>query len=153
LTTKEIISLHEISIKINELIYTTYSDDNFYGYTMWQIKTTKKKHMNIETIRDYCLSKAEAEETLPFGPDVIVYKVNNKAFLLLPLDTEELRFNVKCDPDLAIELREQYSCVLPGWHMNKKHWNTIVVDGTVPSKLIKEWIDHSYELVKAKKTK
>jgi predicted DNA-binding protein (MmcQ/YjbR family) len=107
--------------------------------------------MNIETIRDYCLSKPNAEETLPFGPDVIVFKVNNKAFLLLPLDTEGLRFNVKCDPDMAIELREQYSCVLPGWHMNKKHWNTIVVDGTVPSKLIREWIDHSYELVNKKK--
>jgi predicted DNA-binding protein (MmcQ/YjbR family) len=107
--------------------------------------------MNIETIRDYCLSKPGAEETLPFGPDVIVFKVNGKAFLLLPLDTEELRFNVKCDPDLAIELREQYSSVLPGWHMNKKHWNTIVVDGTVPSKLIREWIDHSYELVNKKK--
>lgn len=107
--------------------------------------------MNIETIRDYCLAKPDAEETLPFGPDVIVFKVNNKAFLLLPLDTEELRFNVKCDPDLAIELREKYRSVLPGWHMNKKHWNTIVVDGTVPSKLIREWIDHSYELVKGKK--
>jgi predicted DNA-binding protein (MmcQ/YjbR family) len=107
--------------------------------------------MNIETIRDYCLSKPGAEETLPFGPDVIVFKVNGKAFLLLPLDTEELRFNVKCDPDLAIELREQYSSVLPGWHMSKKHWNTIVVDGTVPSKLIREWIDHSYELVNKKK--
>lgn len=107
--------------------------------------------MNIETIRDYCLSKPNAEETLPFGPDVIVFKVNNKVFLLLTLDTEEIRFNVKCDPDLAIELREQYSSVLPGWHMNKKHWNTVVVDGTVPSKLIKEWIDHSYELVNKKK--
>jgi predicted DNA-binding protein (MmcQ/YjbR family) len=124
LTTKEIISLQQLLLD---------------------------QHMNIETIRDYCLSKPNAEETLPFGPDVIVFKVNNKAFLLLPLDTEELRFNVKCDPDLAIELREQYSCVLPGWHMNKKHWNTIVVDGTVPSKLIKEWIDHSYELVNKKK--
>ena len=107
--------------------------------------------MNIETIRDYCLSKPGAEETLPFGPDVIVFKVNNKSFLLLPLDKEQLQFNVKCDPDLALELREQYSCVLPGWHMNKKHWNTIVVDGSAPSKLMLEWIDHSYNLVKAKK--
>lgn len=107
--------------------------------------------MNIETIRDYCLSKPGAEETLPFGPDVIVFKVNSKSFLLLPLDTEQLQFNVKCDPDLALELREQYACVLPGWHMNKKHWNTIVVDGSAPSKLILEWIDHSYELVNKKK--
>lgn len=107
--------------------------------------------MNIETIRDYCLSKPDAEETLPFGPNVIVFKVNKKSFLLLPLDSVELRFNVKCNPDLAVELREQYNCVLPGWHMNKKHWNTIVVDGTVSSKIILEWIDHSYELVNKKK--
>jgi len=109
--------------------------------------------MHIETIRDYCLSKPEAEETLPFGPDIIVFRINNKAFLLLPLDTEDLRFNVKCDPELALELREQHACVLPGFHMNKKHWNTIVVDGSVSMKLIKEWIDHSYELVKGKKKK
>ncbi len=107
--------------------------------------------MNIETIRDYCLSKPGAEETLPFGPDVVVFKVNNKLFLLLPLDKEQLQFNVKCNPDLALELREQYSCVLPGWHMNKKHWNTIVVDGSASSKLILEWIDHSYNLVNKKK--
>lgn len=109
--------------------------------------------MNIETIRDYCLSKEDAEETLPFGPDVLVFKVNSKAFLLLPLDTDELRFNVKCNPELALELREQYASILPGYHMNKKHWNTIIVDGTISSKLIKEWIDHSYELVSTGKKK
>ena len=107
--------------------------------------------MHIEVIREYCLSKPEAEETLPFGPDVLVFKINNKVFLLLPLDGEDLRINVKCDPDLALELREQYPSVLPGYHMNKKHWNTIIVDGSVSFKLIKEWIDHSYELVKGKK--
>jgi predicted DNA-binding protein (MmcQ/YjbR family) len=107
--------------------------------------------MNIETIRDYCLSKPGAQESLPLGPDVLVFKVNNKAFLLLPLNTEQLRFNVKCNPDLALELREQYAAVLPGYHMNKKHWNTVVVDGTFPSKKIKEWIDHSFELVAPKK--
>lgn len=111
--------------------------------------------MNLETIRDYCLQKAGTEEALPFGPDVIVFKVNGKSYLLLPLDTEDLRFNVKCDPDLAEELRAEYHCVLPGFHMNKKHWNTIIVDGSVPSGKIKEWIDHSYDLVEAgnKKTK
>ncbi len=107
--------------------------------------------MHIEAIREYCLSKPEAEEALPFGPDVLVFKINSKVFLLLPLDGEDLRFNVKCDPDLALELREQYPCVLPGYHMNKKHWNTIVVDGSVSFKQIKEWIDHSYDLVKGKK--
>ena len=106
--------------------------------------------MNIETLRDYCLSKPGAEETLPFGPDTLVFKVNGKAFLLVGLDAEDLRFNVKCDPDKALELREEYPCVLPGFHMNKKHWNTIVVDGSVSNALLKEWIDHSYTLVAPK---
>jgi predicted DNA-binding protein (MmcQ/YjbR family) len=109
--------------------------------------------MNIETLRDYCLSKPGAEETLPFGPDTLVFKVAGKAFLLVGLDAEQLSFNVKCDPDKAVELREAYSCVLPGYHMNKKHWNTIAVDGSVSSKQLKEWIDWSYELVSAKKKK
>jgi predicted DNA-binding protein (MmcQ/YjbR family) len=103
--------------------------------------------MNIESLREYCLSKAGTEESLPFGPDTLVYKVKGKIFLITSLDEERLSFNVKCDPGLAIELREQYSCVLPGYHMNKKHWNTIVVDGSVSSKQLKEWIDHSYDLV------
>jgi len=107
--------------------------------------------MNIETLRDYCLSKPGAEETLPFGPDTLVYKVNGKVFLLTGLDSEDLRFNVKCDPDKAIELRDEYACVLPGFHMNKKHWNTVVVDGSVSNTLLKEWIDHSYTLVAPKK--
>ncbi|NOT50858.1 MAG: MmcQ/YjbR family DNA-binding protein [Chitinophagaceae bacterium] len=109
--------------------------------------------MNIEILREYCLSKPGAEETLPFGPDTLVYKINGKAFLLTGLDDEQLRFTVKCDPDKAIELREEFSCVLPGYHMNKKHWNTIVVDGSVSSKQLKEWIDHSFELVAVKKKK
>lgn len=105
--------------------------------------------MNIETVREYCLAKLNVEETLPFGPDVIVFKVSGKMFLLLPLNSERLQFNVKCNPDLAIELREQYDCVQPGYHMNKQHWNTIIVDGTVSSKILKEWIDHSYNLIAA----
>lgn len=109
--------------------------------------------MNIEWLREYCLSKPGAEETLPFGPDTLVFKAGGKAFLLTGLDSEELRFNVKCDPERALELREEYPCVLPGYHMNKKHWNTIVVDGSVPAKLLKEWIDHSYELVTGAKKK
>ena len=103
--------------------------------------------MNIESLREYCLSKPNVEETLPFGPNTLVYKVNGKMFLATGLDEELLSFNVKCDPDLAIELREQYPCIQPGYHMNKKHWNTIIVDGSVSSKLLKEWIDHSYALV------
>lgn len=109
--------------------------------------------MNIESLREYCLSKPGAEETLPFGPDTLVFKVGGKAFLLVGLDAEDLRFNVKCDPDKALELRDEYSCVLPGYHMNKKHWNTVVVDGSVSNALLKEWIDHSYTLVAPKPKK
>jgi predicted DNA-binding protein (MmcQ/YjbR family) len=103
--------------------------------------------MNIEELRDYCILKKGVEETLPFGPDTLVFKVMGKAFLLTGLNSDSLEFNVKCDPEKAIELREQYSCVLPGFHMNKKHWNTIVVDGSVTDKKLIEWIDHSYEMV------
>ena len=93
------------------------------------------------------MSKKGVEETLPFGPDTLVYKVRGKVFLLTGLDEAELRFNVKCDPDKAVELRENFACVLPGYHMNKKHWNTIVVDGSVSISQLKEWIGHSYQLV------
>ncbi len=103
--------------------------------------------MNIEALREYCLLKPATEETLPFGPETLVYKVCGKVFLLTSLDTENFQFNVKCDPDLAQELREQFTCVQPGYHMNKKHWNTILVDGSVSTKQLKEWIDHSYDLV------
>lgn len=106
--------------------------------------------MNIETLREYCLSKPDAEETQPFGPDTLVYKVNGKMFLLTGLDEEQLSFNVKCNPDKAIELREEYPCVIPGYHMNKKHWNTVIVDGSVATSLLKEWIDDSYSLVVGK---
>lgn len=103
--------------------------------------------MNIDSLREYCLAKKAVEETLPFGPDTLVFKVAGKIFLLCSLDSEQLRFNVKCDPDKAIELREQYECVQPGYHMNKKHWNTIIPGKSATQKLLREWIDHSYELV------
>jgi len=103
--------------------------------------------MNIEALREYCLSKPGAEETLPFGPDTLVYKVGGRIFLLTGLDSDDFRFNVKCDPDKAIELREEFPCVIPGYHMNKKHWNTIIVDGSVSTNQLKVWIDHSYQLV------
>lgn len=108
--------------------------------------------MDIEQLREYCLSKADVEESLPFGPDTLVYKVNNRIFLLAGLDDHPLRFNVKCDPDKAIELREAYpGTILPGYHMNKKHWNTIMVDGILSNKQIQGFIDDSYHLVKGKK--
>lgn len=109
--------------------------------------------MDIDWLRNYCLGKPGVTETLPFGPDVLVFKVCGKIFLLCPLDTEGFQFNVKCDPELAVELREQFDCVQPGYHMNKKHWNTILVDGSISSKQIREWIDHSYDLVAGKKGK
>ena len=109
--------------------------------------------MNIETLREYCLSKAEVEETQPFGPDNLVYKVNGKMFLLASLDEDPLTFNVKCDPEKAIELRDEHTCVQPGYHMNKKHWNTIVVDGSVSVRQLMEWIDDSYQLVAGKSKK
>ena len=110
--------------------------------------------MTIDQLREYCLQKPDAEETLPFGPDTLVFKVNGKVFLLAGLDNHPLQFNVKCNPDLAIELREEYpENILPGYHMNKKHWNTILVDGGVSKKKMLEMIDHSYELVIGKKKK
>jgi predicted DNA-binding protein (MmcQ/YjbR family) len=109
--------------------------------------------MNVETLRAYCLSRPGAEETMPFGPSVVVYKIDGKAFLLCPLDEEGLRFNVKCDPEKAEELRERYACVQPGFHMNKKHWNTIFVDGSVNNAQLQSWIDDSYVLVKKKPKK
>lgn len=105
--------------------------------------------MNIEEIRNYCLEKKEVTEGMPFGPTVVVFKVCNKMFLLLPLDVDTVQFNVKCDPELAVELREKYKSVIPGFHMNKTHWNTVIVDGELSSKVIKEQIDHSYNLIVA----
>ena len=107
--------------------------------------------MHLEEIRDYCLNKPDTEETLPFGPDTLVYKVNGKIFLLTGFDNDPVQFNVKCNPDKAVELREEFSdCVLPGYHMNKKHWNTILVNGTLSNKQLYAMIDHSYELVRGK---
>lgn len=110
--------------------------------------------MNIESLREYVLGKPSVTEGFPFGDTVIVYKVNDKMFLLLPLDTQPLQFNVKCDPEKAIELREAYPCaVLPGYHMNKKHWNTVIADGTLSSKQLLQMVDESYWLVFNKKKK
>ena len=109
--------------------------------------------MDIELLRDYCLAKPEAEECFPFGPDNLVFKVKGKMFLLASLDQQPLRFNVKCDPEKAIELREQYAAVLPGYHMNKKLWNTVIIDGTLSSGILREFIDDSYELVNKGKKK
>ncbi len=102
--------------------------------------------MDIETLRDFCLSRTRATESFPFGEDTLVFKVSGNIFALVNLDGE-LSINLKCDPAFAIELRELYAAVTPGYHMNKKHWNTIILDGTVPDKEVFSWIDHSYELI------
>lgn len=110
--------------------------------------------MNIEDIREYCMAKDAVEEGFPFGEDTLVFKVNGKMFLLVSLSSDPLQFNAKCDPERAAELREQYDCIIPGYHMNKRHWNTIITDNTLTKKQLKELIDHSYELVyKTKKNK
>lgn len=105
--------------------------------------------MNIETFRGYCLAKAGVSEGFPFDDKTLVLKVVDKMFTLTSLEGD-FRINLKCDPERAIELREQYPAVQPGYHQNKKHWNTIIVDGSIPDELLKQWIDHSYELVVAK---
>lgn len=105
--------------------------------------------MNVETLRNYCLSKKNAVESFPFGDDTLVFKINGKIFALANLDGDPT-VNLKCDPALALELREEHPCVIPGYHMNKRHWNTIILDGSVPDSLIFGWIDHSYELVSGK---
>lgn len=106
--------------------------------------------MHIEDLREFALSLDDVEECQPFGPDTLVFKVDNKMFLLASLDTHPITFNVKCDPDKAMELRERYACIRPGYHMNKKHWNTIETDGTLGNKVLWEFIKDSYSLVKKK---
>ena len=106
--------------------------------------------MDIESLREYCLKKKGVQEEFPFGESTLVFKVGGRIFLLTGLEESPLQFNVKCDPEKALEWRERYAAVLPGYHMNKQHWNTVVVDGSLSEKLLKEMIDDSYELVLAK---
>jgi predicted DNA-binding protein (MmcQ/YjbR family) len=103
--------------------------------------------MNIETFREYCLSKPAATEDTPFGPDDVVFKVEGKMFAIAALMEVPSRVNLKCDPDLALELRDRYEQVQPGYHMNKKHWNTVELDGVIPPAEIRKMIDHSYDRV------
>jgi predicted DNA-binding protein (MmcQ/YjbR family) len=109
--------------------------------------------MNVDDIWTYCLAKAGVEEGFPFGEETLVFKREGKIFLLVGLTNQPLQFNAKCDPERAIELREQYDCIIPGYHMNKKHWNTVIIDNTLTSKQLKELIDHSYDLVNKKSSK
>ena len=102
--------------------------------------------MNIESFREYCLSKAGVTEGFPFDKDTLVFKVLGKMFALTDVEGFE-SINLKCDPETALQLREIYPAAQPGYHMNKTHWNTVVMDGSVSDDLIYQWIDHSYDLV------
>ncbi|MCB0631243.1 MAG: MmcQ/YjbR family DNA-binding protein [Saprospiraceae bacterium] len=103
--------------------------------------------MNIEEFREYCLSKKGVDESFPFGETTLVFKVMGKMFALTGLDSELATANLKCDPSRAVELRERHSQILPGYHMNKQHWNTVELETGLDDGLIRELIDHSYELV------
>lgn len=104
--------------------------------------------MNIEEFREYCLSKKGVSEEFPFGPDTLVYKVMGKIFALTGLDSPDFSVNLKCEPEMAEDLREKYMFVKPGYHMNKKHWNTINFDdANVGNEILSQWIDISYQLV------
>lgn len=112
--------------------------------------------MNIEDFRIYCISKAHVTESFPFGEDILVFKVAGKMFGLLRIapkskgETEEPTANLKCDPEKAIELRESYQAIYPGYHMSKKHWNTISFNKDVDDELLHDLINHSYDLVVSK---
>ncbi|MEI8201638.1 MAG: MmcQ/YjbR family DNA-binding protein [Bacteroidota bacterium] len=103
--------------------------------------------MNVEEFREYCLQKQAVIECLPFDDTTLVFKVAGKMFALIALDSDQFNFSVKCDPEKAIELREQYPCVQPAWHFNKKHWNGVLVDGSLSDQILCSFIDHSYDLV------
>jgi len=103
--------------------------------------------MNLEQFREYSLSKVGATESMPFGEGVLVFKVAGKIFALAGLDEIPATVNLKCDPDLALELRDRYEQVRPGYHMNKKHWNTVEIDRGVPEAELRKMIEHSYDLV------
>jgi predicted DNA-binding protein (MmcQ/YjbR family) len=104
--------------------------------------------MYLDELVEFCLSLPDVEETQPFGPEHVVYKTKGKMFLLVGLEDSPIRFNVKCDPARAIQLREEFpEAVLPGYHMNKKHWNTIVVGPELSRLQLEEFILHSYTLV------
>ena len=109
--------------------------------------------MPIENLRSYCLAKAAVTESFPFDEHTLVVKVAGKMFALFSLEKHPLQVNLKCEPEKAIDLRERYQSVIPGYHMNKKHWNTLVIDGELSKELVEELVDHSYELVVSKLSK
>ena len=103
--------------------------------------------MNPAQLRDHCLTFTGAEETFPFGPDVSVFKVAGKMFALSGLDSDSLQVSLKCEPSLAEQLRESHAAVIPGYHLNKRHWNTVMIDGSLPDQMLEEMVEDSYDLV------
>lgn len=118
-------------------------------YFMQRLIYLKFPVLNIEAFRMYCLEKKGVTEEFPFDEYTLCFKVGGKIFTLADIESKPLSFNLKCDPEKAVFLRETYACVKPGYHMNKKHWNTVVADGTAHPGLLREWIDDSYNLVVA----
>ncbi len=103
--------------------------------------------MELKDLRRYLLQKRGSTEEIPFGPQALVYKIMGKMFALIAWEESPLRITLKCEPDLALTLRQQYQAIQPGYHMSKKHWNSIWLDGTIPDEKILDLVDHSYELV------
>ena len=103
--------------------------------------------MDLEAAIAHCLSQPHVTEETPFGPEVLVYKVGGKVFALTEPDAFPATMNLKCDPERALDLRDQFAAIRPGYHMNKRHWNTLTLDGSLPSALVRELIEHSYQLV------
>ena len=109
--------------------------------------------MDLGELIEYCVKFKASTEDFPFDEVTLTYKVGGKIFILIPTDSEELRINLKCNPEKAIQLREEHPAIIPGFHMNKKHWNTVILDGSLSRKLLHELIKHSYELVYESLTK
>jgi len=121
-----------------------------FRYEIFTTKFTKDttvSDMNVEQFREYCLAKKGVTEDFPFGETTLCLRVMAKIFALTGLEGEDFKVNLKCDPDYALELREQYPEVQPGFHMNKKHWNTVNFDGSLDESLLRRLVDHSYEVV------
>ncbi|WP_042397000.1 MmcQ/YjbR family DNA-binding protein [Streptacidiphilus carbonis] len=103
--------------------------------------------MTPDTLKAFCLGLNGSVETFPFSPELSVFKVGGKVFALTDLAGEPLKVSLKCDPELAVQLREQYPAIVPGWHLNKRHWNTVTLDGSVPDALLRELVEDSYDLI------
>ncbi len=106
--------------------------------------------MNAAELRDYCLSLPGSDELFPFGPEISVFKVAGKIFALCRFSEHPLRISLKCDPSLAEQLRKTHPAVIPGYHLNKRHWNTVIIDGSIPDQMILDLVEDSYDLILSK---